>query len=80
MNIFTITGLFLDIIGVVILYFYGPPISPLLPDGSELVWCSGTEKETPEKLNIAKRNLKVSRLGLFLIFLGFLLQLIGQFT
>jgi hypothetical protein len=69
----TIIGLSLDMIGVVVLFFNGPPIFPILPDGSELIWDSGS----PEKKALASRKIFLSKLALGLIFLGFFLQAIG---
>ncbi len=73
-------GLFLDIIGVVILYFNGPPLFTLLPDGSELVCYTENAEEANKKANIAKRKILISKFALLIIIFGFVLQLVGQFT
>ena len=73
-------GLCLDMIGVGILYFYGPPIPTSLPDGSELVTYTGSDKEASRIAKLAKRNISISKCALLIIFLGFVLQLVGQFT
>ncbi len=75
-NCLTILGLVLDIIGVVILFKNGSPISPLLPDGGELIWDNGT----PEKKKIAQKSIKLSKLALSLLIFGFLLQLVGPIS
>jgi len=72
-NYFTISGLVLDIAGVVILFFNGPPVSPLLPDGSEFLW----EDPTTERKKMAQKKIKLSKLALLMLIFGFLLQLLG---
>ena len=70
----TVIGLILDIIGVVILFFNGPPISPILPDGSELILThpeNGKAKKARAKINLAK-------IALGFIIIGFVFQLIGS--
>ena len=69
----TIVGLSLDMIGVVLLFFNGPPISPILPDGSELIWDSATT----EKKALATKKIWISRVALGIIFTGFFLQAVG---
>lgn len=78
-NVVATIGLCLDIVGVVLLYFYGPPVLMLLPDGSELVWHSGTAEERNQRASIAKRKIRISKLALLIIIVGFALQLAGQF-
>jgi Na+-driven multidrug efflux pump len=78
-SIASIIGLFLNIIGVVILYFFGPPIPTILPDGTEVL-SYGEDAEKGKKANIAKRNIRISRFALAIIIVGFVLQLVGQFT
>ncbi len=80
MNISTTSiGLLLDIIGVIIIYFYGPPIDPILPDGSELVWHGGFgREEDKQKAKEAQRKKLLSKIGLLYIGLGFVFQFIGS--
>ena len=72
-TIFTVIGLSLDIVGVIVLFFNGPPVSPILPDGSELIW----ESSTPEKKALATKKIRISKCALVVIILGFVLQLFG---
>ncbi len=74
-TIYTQIGLFLDIVGIIILFFFGPPISTILPDGSELVWMG---REDTQKAKEAQRKINLSRIGLIYIGLGFIFQLIGS--
>lgn len=74
-----ITGLLLDIIGIVILYFNGPPISPILPNGSELLWTDDGPEIQKQKAKLAKKKIKLSQYGLIVIFLGFIYQIVGVF-
>lgn len=60
-------GLVFDIVGVVIIYLYGLPNR----SAEEIQWASNLDKE--------KRLKRLSSVGLFLIFLGFILQLISNF-
>jgi hypothetical protein len=72
-----IIGLSLNIIGVIILYLNGPPISPILPDGSELLWMDDGPEKKKQKAEIAKNKIKLSKQGLIVIIIGFIYQLIG---
>ena len=77
MNIpWTSIGLASDIIGILILFRYGPPISEILPDGSESVWY----REDPqlEKAKKAQREIRYSKIALGFIIIGFILQFIGS--
>ncbi len=79
-----IIGLTLDIIGVGILFFFGPP-QPDLSDGTGL----GAEDNTPhkdgrtvkehnqEKTRLRARYKKRSKFALFLIIVGFCFQIFG---
>ena len=77
----TIFGLCLDIIGVFILFFNGPPLSLILPNGAELVSNSdyGSAEEKRNK-KIAERKNRCAQFALFIILAGFSLQLIDQLT
>ncbi len=69
-------GLASDIFGFIILFFYGPPISEILPDGSERIWDSGDPQS--EKAKKARREIIYSKFALGFIIVGFILQLIGS--
>ncbi|MCP4487093.1 MAG: hypothetical protein GY820_07215 [Gammaproteobacteria bacterium] len=71
-NVLILIGLILDIIGVIILFIHGPPISPILPDGSEMLWGESTE----ERKTLAQKKIRFSKIALGLIVFGFMLQLI----
>jgi hypothetical protein len=76
--VLTVIGLALNMIGVLLLYFYGPPIFTILPDGSELVTYAENSEQVKQKTQIAKRNIKISKTALGTIFFGFLFQLAGM--
>lgn len=65
-----IIGLFLDISGVIILFFYGLPAEV---DKNGYNYYIGEEEDGMEKKKY-KRYKKISRIGLALIFLGFIFQ------
>jgi len=79
MEYFVPIGLLLDIAGVVMLYFFGPPVSMLRPDGSEYVTCTDYGEEQKQNKITAERKIKISKVALAIIIVGFILQLIGQF-
>jgi len=68
-------GLGLDIIGVIIIFFFG--ISPKLDIKGETYRITGEIDEN--EIKITKKYKRFSWLGLILIFLGFLLQFISNF-
>jgi hypothetical protein len=79
------TGLIISIIGVIMLFFWGPP-QPKLETGiglvleDDTVLSDGTKvadlnKEIELRRKIFKKN---SRLGLILVLIGFVIQLIAQ--
>ena len=68
-------GLVLDIIGVAMLYVFGPPAPKLLPDGSELLWIQPDEERTKN----AQRHYFAAKVALVLLFLGFLLQVVANY-
>ena len=80
MEILVKIGLCLDIAGVVVLFFFGPPVPIILPNGMELVWNGGDEKRINRNQKIAQRRGWCARGALIIIILGFLLQLVGSFT
>lgn len=67
-----IVGLVLDIVGVILLFFYEPP----RPEIGAILLESAPSEEERERDRRIKRI--VSRLGLALLILGFLLQLVSQ--
>jgi accessory gene regulator protein AgrB len=72
-TIINIIGLFFDILGVVLLFFYEPP----KPESHALLLESAPSKEDREK--VRKRKRKFSVLGLVLLIIGFSLQIISNF-
>ncbi len=74
----TAIGLFLDIIGIVLLFINGPPISLILPDGSELVWFDDGLDIKKQNAKSAKKKICLSKIALAFIFIGFLCQFIGS--
>lgn len=79
-------GLVLGIVGVVVLFFYGPP-QPSLEEGAGIGQEDGTPQ--PDGRTLAEHNLEVrarrrrhvigSRIGLGLVLLGFLVQLVATY-
>ena len=65
-------GLIFNIMGVVILFFYAPPI----PEGDYIELESAPSKE--EKERIFKKNWRLSRMGLTLILIGFVVQVFAE--
>jgi len=76
----TTIGLVFNMIGVILLYFYVPPIFTVFPDGSEIVTYNEEPEQAKQKAKIAKRNINISRIALIVIFVGFVFQLLGQLT
>lgn len=75
-NLLNITGLIIDIIGVVILFIYGLP-SEVSKDGIEtIVMSSPDETENKKWLKYRFR----SRIGLFCVAIGFLFQIASSVT
>ena len=69
-------GLSLDIMGVVILFFNGPPVYPVLPDGREFLWTDSDDKGA----KTARRKLLWSQIALFLLFVGFVFQIVSNYV
>lgn len=67
-------GLIFDIVGVVLLFFFGPPIPDVFLDGSEIIVTS------PDSMKAKKAKIKnnISKLALGVIVIGFSLQLAGN--
>ena len=74
-------GLVLDIVGVILLFFYGLPNNiPAPSSGTVIVWPGGeaNESEKEEYRKELKKYKRLSRLGIILLLVGFGLQLIGN--
>jgi hypothetical protein len=81
MNIpWTSIGLALDIFGVIILYFNGPPIHIVFPDGKALLTIESDEsdKTSITKIKHAQRKELLSKISLIYIGFGFIFQFIGS--
>lgn len=63
-------GLTFDLLGAIILFIWGPPVSGLIEGGNEAV-------TLPANKSSFKKILFISRAGLLLLIIGFLLQLLG---
>ena len=70
----TTVGLVFDIIGVVILFYYGPPVGSVGLEGSETI----VTEPDPERAKVARREYRISKFGLVLLFVGFVLQVWGN--
>ena len=68
----SIIGLLLDIVGVILLFFYEPP----RPETDAILLESAPSEEERERVRRIKA--KFSKLALILLVLGFVLQLIPQ--
>ncbi len=71
----TSIGLALDIVGVVLLFFFGPPVPKVFLDGSEIVY----DSPDPIKARRAKCRNYISKLALIFLFAGFTCQLFGGY-
>ena len=76
--VLTTFGLFLNMIGVILLFFYAPPIFTILPGGKELVTYTENSEQAEQKEQIIRRRQWISAFALITIFVGFLFQLVGQ--
>jgi len=73
-------GLVLNMVGVGLLFFFGPP-QPMLEEGISLgVEGVLVEKHNAQVRRVRTRHERLSRLALALIFLGFLLMLIATWA
>ncbi len=75
-NVLNIIGLSLNIIGVIILFFYGIP--PKIDTGGYHV-ITTCEKDKKELKEISLYKI-ISSIGIILIFLGFVMQLLSYFV
>jgi hypothetical protein len=71
-SIFSIIGLIIDILGVSLVFFNATTAWESLP------WMYG-EIETANNQERAKRKDKISKIGFYIIILGFVFQLFGCF-
>lgn len=67
-------GLALDILGVVLLFFFGLPADVHAGGGTAILWGGG-----PENAKRYRRARALSRLGLLLLVAGFGLQIAGNY-
>jgi len=74
-NIINSIGLILDIIGVVLIFFFGIPRKI---DSSGYIFLAVEEEDEKEKKSGKLYNI-LSHLGLILVFIGFALQLLSNF-
>ena len=75
LNLFNTIGLFLDLIGVILIFIYS--ISPML-DENGTTYMVGEQNNNIEKKKV-KTYKCLSRIGLILILIGFMFQLISNF-
>ena len=73
-------GLFLDIVGVILLFLFGLP-NYVNPGGKNVdalseIACGST---TPEGINRWKRHRWLSRVGLVLLISGFMVQIVSNY-
>ena len=75
-------GLSLDIIGAILLFFYGPPQPELkeVKDTLDLVDQSEAEKKNIAIKQRRQRHIKFSSIAMVLIIIGFIFQLIALFV
>jgi hypothetical protein len=75
-NDLNIVGLVFDIIGVIILFYFGPPVIRLTREGHEILPYNAMD-ETVTRKNQAKyrRHATMSKAGMGCILLGFAFQL-----
>jgi len=74
-NIINSIGLILDIIGVLLIFFFGIPRK--IDTGGSIFLVTGKEN-TDEKKSVKLYNF-LSHLGLIFVFIGFALQLVSNF-
>ena len=72
-------GLLCDMVGVVILFYFGPPTLNITCDGYKILpFNPNDEAETKNNKSLAEKHNRLSKLGLGLLFIGFLLQLVSN--
>ena len=71
-------GLILDIVGVVLLFFFGLPVEDVSKfGGQQLLWPAGEEQERLNQERYRRRQL-LSRMALVCLVSGFTLQLLSS--
>ena len=70
-TIYTQIGLLMDVVGIIILFFFGPPIS-------ESLGLIKSRLDHDKNKSKAKNELRMSFLGLTYLLLGFVMQFIGS--
>jgi len=74
-------GLIFDIIGVIILFLYGPPVIRITPEGhSILPYNAMDDSITRENQAKYRKHSHRSKLGMVCILLGFILQLFATIS
>lgn len=76
-QLWTVVGLRLDIIGVAILFKWGPPQPNLEPGDALVTEGPEADENDRQKAILRQQYHTMSRIGLFLTGLGFVGQLIG---
>ncbi len=72
-------GLVFDIVGVVILFYYGPPALDITKDGHKILpFNSNNPEEIAANRAVASRHSLLSKMGLGLLGLGFVLQFVSN--
>jgi hypothetical protein len=73
-------GLVCDIAGVMMLFYFGPPVLNITRDGYKILpFNPNDEDETRKNKSIADRHDRLSRASLGLLLVGFALQLVSNF-
>ena len=75
-DIVSSVGLFLDILGVILVFLFGLPSAVRKTGGTTILWAGGKSEEEAKKEY--KLHWLMSHLGLVLLILGFALQLVSD--
>jgi hypothetical protein len=70
-------GLLTDVIGVALLFFWPPPAEPILESGADVLVFT-TPEERKKNKKIWSSQLRNARIALGVVFIGFVMQLVGQ--
>jgi len=73
-------GLFLDIVGILLLAFFSVPTTTLSPDGTDTLVMKSGEEETAKNIKKYRRNRTLTTVAYFLIIIGFILQLVANWV
>ena len=77
-QIMSAIGLMFDIIGIIILFYFGPPVIRITREGHQILpYNARDEAITKKNQAIYRKHDRMSKIGLVLVFLGFVLQLLG---